>query len=80
MQSLIPCQLSQRQVRLHVDWVNPEWGSPSTESTRNEEIFLNVGAFCVDLVDMYCSLTPHPLSVRKMNQAKTGTYNQLWGF
>ncbi len=38
---LIPHQLSQRWVRLH-----------STESTRNDKIFLNVGVFRVDSVDM----------------------------
>ncbi len=47
-----PRQLSQRQVRLHVDWVNAEWDSTSTESTRNDEIFVNVGAFWVDSVDV----------------------------
>ncbi len=30
----------QHQVRLHIDWVNVEWGSTSTESTQNEEIFV----------------------------------------
>ncbi len=51
-QSLISCQLSQHQVRLHIDWVNVEWDSTSTKSTRNDEIFVNVGAFCINLVDM----------------------------
>jgi hypothetical protein len=50
--SLIPRQLSQCQVRLHVNWVNAEWDSTSTESTRNDKIFVNVGVFCVDSVDM----------------------------
>jgi hypothetical protein len=50
--SLIPCQLSQHQVRFHVDWVNAELDSTSTEPTRNDEIFVNVGAFCVNSVDV----------------------------
>ncbi len=37
---------------LHVNWVNVEWDSTSTESTRNDKIFINVGVFCVDSVDM----------------------------
>ncbi len=51
-QSLIPRQLSQRQVRFHVNWVNAEWDSTSTESTRNDKIFVNVGVLCVDSVDV----------------------------
>ncbi len=31
-----PRQLSQRGVRLHVNWVNAEWDSMSTESTQSE--------------------------------------------
>ncbi len=69
--SLIPCQLSQGQVRLHINWVNAEWDSTSTESTRNDKIFINVGVFCIDSVDvkghsmltqLTWSLTPHWLS------------------
>ncbi len=87
MQSLIPCQLSQRQVRLYVNWVNAEWDSTSTESMRNDKIFVNVGVFCVKSVDVEShstftqlteSLTPRRLSVREMTQAKTGIHNQLW--
>jgi hypothetical protein len=52
MRSLIPRQLSQRQVRLHVNWVNAEWDFPSTESTWNDKIFVNVSVFCVDSVDV----------------------------
>ncbi len=50
--SLIPRKLSQRQVRLHINWVNAEWDSTSTESTRNDKIFVNVCVLCVDSVDM----------------------------
>ncbi len=50
--SLIPRQLSQRQVRFHVNWDKAEWDSTSTESTRNDKIFVNVGVFCVDSVDV----------------------------
>jgi hypothetical protein len=73
--SLIPRQLSQRQVRLYVNWVNTEWDSMSTESTRNDKIFVNVGVFCVDSVDMEShstltqltwSLTPRWLSWRRV--------------
>ncbi len=49
---LIPRQLSQSQVRLHINWVNVEWDSTSTESTRNDKIFVNVGVFCVDSLDV----------------------------
>jgi hypothetical protein len=75
MQSLIPCQLSQRQVRLYVNWVNAEWDSTSTESTRNDKIFVNVGVFCVNSVDVEShstltqltwSLTPCLLSWRRI--------------
>ncbi len=61
------------RVRLHVDWVNAEWDSTSTESTRNGEIFENVGAFCINSVDVEShsaltqltwSLIPHWLSWR----------------
>ncbi len=74
-QSLIPRQLSQRQVRFHVSWVNAEWDSPSTESTLNDKIFVNVSVFCVDSVDveshsaltqMTWSLAPRWLSWRRV--------------
>jgi hypothetical protein len=54
-----------------VNWVNVEWPSTSTESTRNDEILVNVGAFCIDSVDveshsaltmLMWSLTPRWLS------------------
>ncbi len=87
-QSLIPRQLSPRQVRLHINWVNAEWDSTSTESTRKDTIFVNVGFFCLDsvyveshstLTQLTESLTPRRLSVREMNQAKTGIHDRLWG-
>jgi hypothetical protein len=71
MRSLIAPQLIQRQVRLHIDWVNAKWDSTSTELMRNDEIFLNVGAFYADTVDVEShseltqltwSLTPRWLS------------------
>ncbi len=71
--NLIPCQLSKRQVRLNVDCVNAEWDSTSNESMQNNEIFVNVGAFCVVSVDVEShsvltqltwSLTLHWLSWR----------------
>ncbi len=73
--SLIPCQLSQLQVRLHINWINAEWDFTSTEST-NDEIFVNVGAFCIDSVDieshstltqLMWSLTPHWLSLGEVS-------------
>ncbi len=89
--------LSWHGVSFLVNWVNAKWNSTSTESTRNNKIFVNVGVFCVDSVDMesLCvdsvdmkshsmltqlreSLTPRRLSVREMNQAKTGIHNRLW--
>ncbi len=74
-QSLIPRQLSQPQVRFHVIWVNAEWDSTPTESTRNDKIFVNVGVFCVDSVDVEShpaltqltrSLAPHWLSWQRV--------------
>ncbi len=35
---LIPCQLNQRWVRLHVNWVNAEWDSMSNLSMWNDEL------------------------------------------
>ncbi len=37
----------------------------STESTQNEEIFVNIGAFCIDPVDMesHSALTPLAVSL-----------------
>ncbi len=74
-QSLIPRQLSQCQVRLHINGVNTEWDSTSTESTWNDKIFVNVGVFCVDSVDLEShsaltqltwSLNPRWLSWRRV--------------
>jgi hypothetical protein len=45
--------LSWHRVSVPVNWVNARWDSTSTESTRNDSIFvlyINVGAFCVDSV------------------------------
>jgi hypothetical protein len=70
-QSLIPRQLSQRQMRLYVNWVNTKWDSTSTESMWNDNIFVNFGVFCADSVDVESqsaltqlteSLTPRWLS------------------
>jgi hypothetical protein len=58
-------------VSIPANWVNAKWDSTSTESTRNDEIFITVGAFCVDSVGMEThsaltqltwNLTPHWLS------------------
>ncbi len=46
--SLIPCQLSQCWVRLHVDWVIVERDHTSTEFSQKDKIFINVGAFHID--------------------------------
>ncbi len=63
--------LSWHGVSFLVNWVNAKWNSTSTESTRNNKIFVNVGVFCVDSVDMEShsaltqltwSLTPRWLS------------------
>jgi hypothetical protein len=47
-----PCQLSQCRVRLHVNWVNPEWDSTSTESTQKAPTFTKISSFRVDSVDV----------------------------
>ncbi len=78
-----------RGVSFLVNCVSAEWDSTSTESN-----FVNVGVFCVDSVDVeshsaltqltwchtscWLCMTPCRLSVREMNQAKTGIHNQLW--
>jgi hypothetical protein len=49
--SLIPRQLSQRRVRLYVDCVNAELDSMSTESKRNDGIFVKTGTFLADSVE-----------------------------
>ncbi len=65
--------LSWRRVSFPVNWVNAKWDSMSTESTRNDEILVNVSAFCIDSVDVEShsvltqltwSLTPRWLSWR----------------
>jgi hypothetical protein len=45
-------QLSQRGVRLHINWVNAEWDSTSTESTQKTPTFMKILSFHVDLVDV----------------------------
>jgi hypothetical protein len=73
--SIIPRKLSQRQVRLHVNWINTESDSTSTESSLNNEIFVNVGVFSIKSVDMESrfaltqltwSLTPHWISWQRV--------------
>ncbi len=72
-------QLSQRRMRLHVNWVNAEWDSTSTESTQNTLTFTKILSFRVDSVDMEShsaltqltwsltwSLIPRQLSHRQM--------------
>ncbi len=44
--------LSWREVSFLVNWANAKWDSTSTESTQNDKIFVNVGVFCVDSVDV----------------------------
>jgi hypothetical protein len=45
-------QLSQCGMRLHVNWVNVEWDSTSTESTQNTPTFTKILTFRVDSVDV----------------------------
>ncbi len=56
------CELSQRRVRLHVNWVNAEWDSTLTESVwsetprqlsqrRRPNIYEDL-SFCIDSVDV----------------------------
>ncbi len=78
-QSLIPHQLSQPQVRLRV-----AWDSTSTESTRNDEIFLNVGAFCIGSVDVeshsaLTQLTEVSLSVDSVDGESHSVLTNLTG-
>jgi hypothetical protein len=42
MRSETPRQLSQDRVRLHVNWVNAEWDSISTESTQRAPTFTKI--------------------------------------
>jgi hypothetical protein len=60
MWSPISCQLSQRQVRHHINRVNTEWDSMSTEPTWNNEIFINIDTFRID--QLMWSLTLHGLN------------------
>ncbi len=68
-------QLSQLGVRLHINWVNAEWDSMSTESTQMTPTFTKILSFRVDSVDVEShsmltqltwSLTWHWLSLRGM--------------
>jgi hypothetical protein len=47
--NLIPCQLGQHHVRLHA---TESMQSESTESIGNDDIFVNIGAFCFHSVDV----------------------------
>ncbi len=74
-----PCEtlhlLSQRGVRLHVNWVNMERLSWCRVSLCFDSV--DVESYSV-LIQLMGSLTPHWLSVQKMYQAKTCINNQLW--
>ncbi len=61
--------LSWRGVSFPVIWVNAEWDSTSTDSTQNDEIFVNVGAFCTDSV--------HVESHSELTQL-TGSHTPCW--
>ncbi len=52
-------QLSQRGASLHINWVNTEWDSTSTESTQKTPTFTKILSFRVDSVDVesYSALT-----------------------
>ncbi len=52
--------LSWRRVSFLVNWVNAKWASTSTESMRNDKIFLNVGVSA--LTQLTWRLTPRWLS------------------
>ncbi len=51
--------LSWCRVSFPINWVNAKWDSMSTESMQNDEIFVNVGAFCIGsvAVEAHSSLT-----------------------
>jgi hypothetical protein len=65
MWSETPRQLSQCRVRIHVNWVNAEWDSTSTESTQKAPTFMKISSFHVDSVDMefHSTLTQSMLSL-----------------
>ncbi len=60
MWSPISCQLSQRRVRHHINLVNTEWDSMSTEPKWSNEIFINTDTFRID--QLMWSLTLHGLN------------------
>jgi hypothetical protein len=79
--------LSQYGARLHVSWVNAEWWNLHKWWCHLRWLSLRGVSLRVDSVDVEShstltqlmgSLTPCWLSMRKMNQAKTGIHNQLW--
>ncbi len=55
-QSETPCQLSQRGMRLHVNWVNAEWESMSKESTQKAPTFTKISSYRIDSVDVVSHL------------------------
>jgi hypothetical protein len=65
MRSETPRQLSQDRVRLHVNWVNAEWDSTSTESTQRAHL----QRFHVNLVNIEWDST----SNESMQRAPTFT-------
>jgi hypothetical protein len=52
MQSETPRQLSQRRVRLHINWFHAKWDSTSTESTQKAQTFTMISLLRVDSVDV----------------------------
>jgi hypothetical protein len=44
--------LSRRRVRLHVNWVNMQWDSTSTDSTQKAPTFTKIWSFHIDSVDV----------------------------
>ncbi len=88
-QSQTLCQLSQHRMRLHVNWVNAEWDSTSTESTQNTPTFTKILSFRIDSVDVESHLaliqltrneTSHQLSHRRMlkNLNKSANSRTKW--
>ncbi len=68
--SKTPRQLSQHGVRLHVNWVNAEWDSTSTESTQKAPTFTKISSFRVDSVDVesHSALTQSTWSLLALTQ------------
>jgi hypothetical protein len=67
-----------------INWVNAKWDSTSIESMQNDKIFVNVGVFCVDSVDVESpsSLTQltWSLSVRWLSWQRVWLrVNSVWG-